>query len=70
MDIDSIVPKPETTAVPPAATNGWYPIPSEEPTLTRIPPLGRVPTFKSDVTDEAVPVNVIEEIPLKSSLKS
>ena len=52
------MPVSEITAVPPAATSGWYPIPSEEPTLTRTPPLGSVPTFRSALTEEAVPVNV------------
>ena len=35
-----IVPALDTTAVPPAATNGWNPYPSVDPTLTIIPPRG------------------------------
>ena len=40
MVIVDTVPAVETFAVPPAATKGWYPNPSVEPTETIIPPTG------------------------------
>ena len=61
--IAEIVPAIETVTVAPAETSGWYPNPSVDPTDTIIPPLGRVETFTSYETDDAVPVKVILVIP-------
>ena len=66
--IDLIVPPAATVTVPPAATKGWYPNPSLEPTETIIPPLGKFPTFTSEV-ELPVPVNEIVVTPtLESSV--
>ena len=40
IEIVDTVPAVETVAVPPAATKGWYPNPSVEPTETITPPTG------------------------------
>ena len=40
MDTEDTVPNPETIAVPPAETNGWYAYPSVEETETITPPIG------------------------------
>ena len=58
-----IVPRPETIAVAPAATKGWYPSPWVDPTDIIIPPTGTLAVFGSDVTEEADPVNWILVIP-------
>ena len=63
MLIAEIVPATETVTVAPAETKGWYPNPPVDPTDTIIPPLGRVETFTSYETDDAVPVKVILVIP-------
>ena len=57
-----IVPVADTIAVPPAATSGWYPNPSVDPTDNITPPKGNEVTFASEVED-AVPVKLIEVIP-------
>jgi hypothetical protein len=64
--IDLIVPPAATVTVPPAATKGWYPNPSLDPTETIIPPLGKVPTFTSEV-ELPVPVNEIVVTPTVAS---
>ena len=61
-----IVPNPDTTAVPPAPTNGWYPNPSVDPTETIIPPRGTFALFGSEATDAVEPVNWILVIPTLS----
>ena len=61
--IEDIVPAIDTIAVPPAATRGWYPNPSVDPTERTTPPKGRFDVFGSDEIEVAVPVNLIEVIP-------
>ena len=61
-----MVPPAATVTVPPAATKGWYPNPSLDPTETIIPPLGRFPTFVS-VVELPVPVNEIVVTPTVAS---
>ena len=61
--IARIVPAVETVAVPPAATNGWYPNPSVDPTDTITPPTGRLEVLTSLPIDVAVPVNLIDVTP-------
>ena len=65
MLMDSIVPAADTIAVPPAATKGWYPNPSEDPTETIIPPLGKLEIPTSDPRGDCgkVPTKVAEVIP-------
>ena len=69
MLIELIVPNPETTAVPPADTNGWYPNPSVEPTETITPPKGTFELLGSEVTDAIDPVNWILVIPTLPSIR-
>ena len=69
-----MVPAADTTAVPPAATKGWYPNPSEEPTEIIIPPLGKLETptslpidsTKADWVVLPEPTKEIEVIPVLS----
>ena len=64
--IEVIVPAVLTIAVPPAATNGWYPQPSVEPTETIVPPRGRLVALASLSkvdTSNASPTKVIVVIP-------
>ena len=61
--IELIVPKPETIAVAPAATNGWYPVPWVDPTERITPPTGTLAVLGSDPTEEAAPVYWILVIP-------
>ena len=63
IEIELIVPRPETTAVAPAATKGWYPNPWVDPTDIIIPPTGTLAVFGSADTEEAVPANWILVIP-------
>ena len=63
MLMEVIVPAEETTAVPPAATRGWYPKPSVEPTETITPPRGKLDVLASLLIEVAVPVNLIDVIP-------
>ena len=60
------MPAEDTIAVPPAATKGWYPSPSEEPTEIIIPPLGKLEIPTSFVIVLALPTKVIEVIPVLS----
>ena len=53
----------DTTAVPPAATKGWYPNPLVDPTDVIILPRGIVAVFESYETEVAEPVNVMLVIP-------
>jgi hypothetical protein len=61
--IDEIVPPAETIAVPPAEIRGCNPNPASDPTETIIPPTGIFALFTSYPTEDAVPVNLILEIP-------
>lgn len=61
--IDWIVPAEDTTAVPPAATSGWYPNPWLEPIDRIIPPLGTLAALTSYVFELEFPVKVIVVIP-------
>ena len=61
-----MVPAADTTAVPPAATRGWYPNPSEEPTEIIIPPLGKLEIPTSSAIVLALPTKEIEVIPVLS----
>ena len=61
-----IVPAAETTTVPPAETNGWKPNPWVDATETITPPTGIFALLTSYVTDVAVPVNDILDIPALS----
>ena len=67
--IEVIVPAILTIAVPPAATKGWYPQPSVEPTETTVPPRGRLVALASLSkvdTSNASPTKVIVVIPYAS----
>ena len=61
-----IVPAAETIAVPPAETNGWKPNPWVDATETITPPTGIFALLTSYVTDVAVPVNDMLDIPALS----
>ena len=54
--------------VPPAATSGWYPPPSVEPTERITPPRGIPAVLTSFPIDAATPVNLTELIPPDSSI--
>ena len=65
--IDAIVPAAETTAVPPAATKGWYPVPLESTATERIiPPLGKLEIPTSCVTDWGTPLIIAVVTPALS----
>jgi hypothetical protein len=64
--MEEIVPAIETIAVPPAPIRGWYPNPSDEPTDTIIPPIGRFEVLASDVAEIPVPTKLIDVIPVFS----
>ena len=55
-------------AVAPAATRGWYPNPSVDPTERRTPPRGIFAVLTSFPIDAATPVKLTELIPLDSSI--
>ena len=68
IDTAVIVPAEDTVAVPPAATKGWYPNPSVDPTETITPPRGKSETPTSGPNGVvSVPWNLIEVIPAVSS---
>ena len=54
-----IVPASDTTAVPPAETNGWYPKPLVDATDIITPPTGIPAVLMSLATELAAPVQVI-----------
>ena len=66
MLIEEIVPPTETIAVPPAETNGCNPNPVDDPTETITPPTGIFALLTSYPTEDAVPVNLMLEIPALS----
>ena len=66
MLIEEIVPPTETIAVPPAETNGCNPNQVDDPTETITPPTGIFALLTSYPTEDAVPVNLMLEIPALS----
>jgi hypothetical protein len=64
--MEEIVPNPDTIAVPPAETKGWYPSPSLDPTDTIIPPIGKLEVFTSYKDETPVPTKLIVVIPALS----